>query len=119
MENLNRRVFLSNAGLATATVGLPVAALAAPPWPGETPIMRLYREHQALTERLDDHATTSAEFDESYPHLRVMEDAISEEPLTCLADLAAKVLVLTQIGDTDDSIWTPALREEMRALVAA
>lgn len=80
-----------------------------------TPCLDLFREHQRIeamfqTEPDDGHEAL-------YWRLRAVEDRLNDEIPTCMADLAVKVLVLTQIEDDMGTIYTPRIVEELEAAV--
>ena len=83
----------------------------------ETPILALYRQHEAIDAAFA--GTSDAEGDRLYELLTATEDRISAAVPTCLADLAVKVLILTQLRETSyGTVWEPALHAEMEAIVA-
>ncbi|EYD71601.1 hypothetical protein Rumeso_05002 [Rubellimicrobium mesophilum DSM 19309] len=107
-----RRALMKGALAAPAAlVGAPALAST------DTPIMQLFREFEDMEGRINDHATSSEEADRLYPILRNLEDRMAEEPVTCLADLAAKVLALTTLRDEVGSIYDPGVLAECEALV--
>lgn len=108
-------------GLLRASPALMAPALLAGPalaLEPATPILRLYRECETLTARMDDTATSSEEFDRLYALSTELEEQMEEEPVTCMADLAAKVLVLTGLQETDNTIYDPSVRAECEAILA-
>lgn len=118
-----RRAFLQGALVAPAVAALGAPVLAegsanlrrlAP----ETPILRLYREYEALVAYMDDDATPSDEFDRLYPLSTEIEKQMEREPVTCVADLAAKILVLTGLREADSTIYEPSVRTECAAILA-
>lgn len=113
-EHVARRAILQGflAAPAIAVLGAPVLASA------ETPIMVLYREHQATEALMNDTNTSSEEFDRLYIHIGEVEDQMSEIPATCLADLAAKMLALTTLRDEVSTPYDLDLRAECQAFVA-
>lgn len=105
---------------ATNPAPLSPAALAGPALasPAGTPVMRLYIEHQAIAARMNDHATSSEECDRLYPLLIEVERRLAAEPAASMADLAAKVLVHTNLREEPNNCCEPALLAECEALVA-
>jgi hypothetical protein len=82
--------------------------------PVETPVLRLFREIQAITAVMDDRATSQEEFDRLYAENTALEWRLTREPATCAA---AKVLQLTCLRDDYGTIFEPELKAELEALV--
>jgi hypothetical protein len=68
----------------------------------ETPILRLFREWDDLQVRW--HGSPEEEEDWFLAENERLERAVAAEPSTCLADLAAKVIVSTCYGDLRPSL---------------
>ena len=117
---MRRRDFLRGTALATtaAVPALPVLAGAEI----DTPILRLYRAHQALTDDAEQYLIDHPEGDDEeleqlfYQQTGEIEAEMMATPSTCAADFAAKVIV----DSVDGSLWssweTGAMWKEARAL---
>lgn len=117
-----RRRDLLKAAPALALVGA-VPAMASD---GDTPILRLFRQYEAITDAAGVHvsAFTGKDEDEELERLFYRErDQIQDEmmalPCTCAADFAAKVVVDTCNGGLYSDWETGAIWQEARALIGA
>lgn len=81
-----------------------------------SPVMALYRQHQAVLVRYE--GTSDEDGEAIYYEMRALEIRMAELPARSAADLAAKVLVLTQPQHSPDTAEGPALVAECEALVA-
>ncbi|MFC0339788.1 hypothetical protein [Paracoccus niistensis] len=115
---MNRRALLK-AAPALAMAGA-VPAMASE---GDTPILRLFRQHQAINDAAMVHVcvATGKDEDEELDRLFYRErDRIQDEmmalPCTCAADFAAKVIVDTCNGGLFSDWETGAIWQEARAL---
>ena len=115
---LTRRSLLRASPALLASGALASYATEVLPAPAETPVMALYRQLQALFARCEEPGLPEDEFQAAFDLMHEVEQRMTEAPATTLADLAAKVLILTQIRDTTGTIHEPALRDQMEALVA-
>ena len=116
---MDRRSFMA-AAPALALVGAGTAEAAT----RETPILRLFREYEAITEAAGVHVCsgTGKDEDEELERLFYRErDQIEGEmmalPCTCAADFAAKVIVDTCKGGLYSNWETGAIWIEARALI--
>ena len=83
----------------------------------DTPLMRLYRDHEAVRAAFNV-AADGPEADGIYARMLEIEHRIAAEPATSAADVAVKVLVLTQIEYDEDTIYHPGLLSELQGIVA-
>ena len=91
-----------------------------PPRPlSETPILRLFREHEALCSRANDLATPYEESDRLCDLAIQVADQIAEEPATNLVDLARKVMTPTAVSDHDLYPWSASAVADCKAIIAA
>jgi hypothetical protein len=67
----------------------------------DTSILRLFRESDAAGAEVNDRdrPIDDEEFDRAVEHIHALQERIESEPITCLADLAAKFMVSTVYGD--------------------
>jgi hypothetical protein len=112
---LSRRTFLTALPASGAAFALPVAVQA-----GQTEILRLFHRHQAIMEAARTHVCISAVKDEDdeleylfYRHTDRLEEEMMTLPVTCAADLAAKMIVAHCGGEFtclsfDDAVWIEA-----------
>jgi hypothetical protein len=82
-----------------------------------TPILRLFREWDEFQAFWNDtgNSFTDQESDAMYRRLCALEERIEAEPVTCLADLAAKIIVSTVYGDFGPDKW---LMDDCEAILA-
>ena len=68
---------------------------------GDTPILRLFREWDAAEAAANnsDWPLGDDDLDSGVDGISTLEERIEAEPVTCLADLAAKIIVSTCWGD--------------------
>jgi hypothetical protein len=113
LPSLTRRSLLraSPALLAPCLLAGPALAEA------ETPILRLFREWDAAEADVNDRdlPIDDAELDRAVESIHALEERIEAEPITCLADLAAKFMVSTVYGDFPAE---KALVAEIEAILA-
>lgn len=96
-QSLGRRAILKGAlALPLATCAVPALATT-----GETSIMRLFSEWTHLRYEIEEtgSAMSEEEFEARMDALKGIEHALLDEPVTCAADLAAKVIATTRDGD--------------------
>lgn len=92
---VSRRAILAAAPSLAAPMALLPASIAEAS--ADTPLLALYRQWQGLHARFV--AVPDEESDAAYHAMRAVETRLEAEPVTCLEDLAAKVLVGTSEGD--------------------
>ena len=120
---ITRRKLASLAAAAPASVVAPSAnsasEVAFERWP-DTPIQRLYREHCAIMAALEaspDHYTDEDHERLFYSRSDAVEAEMMSPPSTCVADLAAKIIVETCQGAFELPEWGDgALWAEIRAM---
>lgn len=117
-EGLSRRQVLAGLPIAGAAVAIPTAAQA------DTPILRLFREHQELVDAANSHALASAPgaavdalLDRLY-YGRIGEICDEIMPLPCegVGDFAAKVIIETARGEMFSDWKTAPIWQEARVL---
>ncbi|MDQ7776259.1 MAG: hypothetical protein Q4615_10395 [Paracoccus aminovorans] len=116
---MNRRALLKLAPAVLAAGAVPAAALCVVD-PAETPVMRAYREWEALYAFLnrDDRGGLSADDWNSECDRRIeIEDQMMEMPAQNARDIIAKVLAYTANGDSELPYPDHAFWAEARALV--
>ncbi len=113
---------------APLALAAPALLMGSPAWAGKvafdnlaplasTPCLDLYRDRERIDAMME--GATDDEGDDLYNRLLAVEKKLNDEPVTCLADLAAKVLVLTQIREADwGTVYEPQLYEQMEAILA-
>lgn len=118
---MNRRTLLAAAPAALAAA--PASALCIID-PADTPVMRLFRQHQAIMDAARDYTPVSSgkaadeEMDRLfYCRSNKIEEEMMALPCTCAADFAAKVIVDTCCGGLFSDWETGAIWQEARALV--
>ena len=122
---MRRRALLKLAPAALVASAVPVAALAAAD-PVDTPVMRLYREWEAVSKACDTvgREPETPENDAAYEALLEqqgnIETALMKAPCTCAADFAAKVIAWSSCGvyALPDEKSDPAFWAEARALIS-
>ena len=89
---------------ALPAVGFAPAAAPAGPPPGDTPILRLFRRRNALSEAARLHPSVDDDELERlfYREADELEAELMASPCTCAADFAAKLLTDTCAGE----VWT-------------
>ncbi|MGC9448569.1 hypothetical protein [Cereibacter johrii] len=108
-SSLNRRAVLTSS---LALAALPATAKASPQ---ETPVLRLFRRHEALDARIEalpgdvPEEVINAAIDELY----ALEQTLEDTPSQCALDIVAKVAVasrygLFDAGSDDDLVWKEA-----------
>lgn len=115
---MNRRLFLSMPSVALVTCTTPAAAI-----DGETEILRLFREHEAILDAAGKHDCAATGKDEAaelellfYQHSDKIEAEMMALPCTCAADFAAKMIVDTVRGGTFSDWEKGAIWQEARTL---
>ncbi len=124
---MKRREFLKNTALASAAALPASSALAAAEasLQGDTPILRLFHKHQALTNDAEQYIIDHPEGDDEeleqlfYQQIGAIEAEMMALPSTCAADFAAKTIVDTAKGGCFSEWETGRLWHEARALVGA
>lgn len=115
--NLTRRGAL-RAAMAAGAVALAPETVNAGKTVPDTPILRLFHERCVLRDHLNSTATnyTEAEFDLLWAKMIDLEGEIMRIPVSCTADLAAKMITDTCEGEGLSSWKTGELWVEARAL---
>jgi hypothetical protein len=124
-NNMPRRGVLKAVLSAPLLMAAPAAALAAAD-PVDTPVMRLYREWEAVSKACDTvgREPETPENDAAYEALLEqqgnIETALMKAPCTCAADFAAKVIAWSSCGvyALPDERSDPTFWAEARALIA-
>lgn len=126
-ELLTRRALLAVAPATGMAMMAPPSGAGVPSTPrADTPILRLFRQHQAIAAAAGEHvcAATGKVEDEDLERLfNRRSDRIEEEmmalPCTCAADFAAKVIVDTCKGGIFSDWETGTLWKEARSLTGS
>lgn len=121
-KHISRRA-ATNAALAAAENPTRAMPALAETEVGDTPILRLFRQHRAILEAAGKHVCTAAGKDEDteldilfYNRADAIEAEMMALPCTCAADFAAKVIVDTVRGGLFSDWETGAIWVEARAL---
>lgn len=117
-KGINRRTLITTAplvGFAAAVAAIPAAAEA------ETPIMRLFRQREAIRKASIGYVCVTDDEDAEMEDLfwrraDQIEDELMALPCTCAADFAAKVITDTSRGEIYSDWETGAIWKEARAL---
>lgn len=90
----------------------------------DTPILRLFREHEAIIKAASNHVSTlkgkaeDREFERLFfDRANAIEEEMMAEPCTCAADFAAKMIVDSCRGGSYSDWETGPIWQEARALV--
>ena len=109
-----------------AVAVLPAVAAAQGIGSNDTPILRLFREHQEVIDAATNYTTSATGKDEDeemdrlfYQRANQIEGEMMALPCTCAADFAAKVIVDTVKGGLFSDWETGALWVEARALTGS
>lgn len=120
---MNRRTFLAAAPAAGAAFAIPALSKAEE---GDTPILQLFRKHQAIRDAAEKHVCTAtgknpdAEMEQLfYQHTDKIEAEMMVLPCTCAADFAAKLIVDTCGGGLFSEWETGAIWQEARSLTGS